>query len=198
MWTWIRTSLVPGRHLPRPSRRAGAMKWAYRTILTLISATLLVLIVAMARQPRPQSEPHPQDQPSVGVDPNEAEPDPMPDEALEPRAERQWEQFLERMRLAPLPQTNAAIERQIDKAFAPVYERIPAFLDWHYSIVGQYTELGQAALGALEEAIESRLFGELPNASIPRRKPSAESCKTKCAQRSRIGSAASPRRSRRG
>ncbi len=143
------------------------MKWAYRTILTLISATLLVLIVAMVRQPRPQNDPHPQDQtsaegePSEPSEPSEAEPDPMPDEGLEPRAERQWGQFLERMRLEPLPQTNATIERQIDKAFAPVYERIPAFLDWHYSIVGQYTELGQAALGALEQALESRLFGEL-------------------------------------
>ena len=161
MWTWIRTSLVPRRRLPRPARPAGAMTWACRTILTLISATLLVLIVAMARQPRPESDPGPPGRTWTEGDRNEAERDPSPDDALEPRAERQWSQFQERLRLEPLPQTSAAIEAQIDKAFAPVYEQIPAFLDWHYSIVGQYTELGQAALGALEEAIESRLFGEL-------------------------------------
>ncbi len=116
----------------------------------------------MVRQPRPQNDPRPQGQTSAEGESSDAEPDPTPDDALEPRAERQWGRFLERFRLEPLPQTNAAIEREIDKAFAPVYERIPAFLDWHYSIVGQYTELGQAALGALEEALESRLFGELP------------------------------------
>ncbi len=39
-----------------------------------------------------------------------------------------------------------------------MYERIPAFLDWHYSIVGQYTELGMAAAGRLQQEMELRLF----------------------------------------
>ena len=137
------------------------MTWAYRTVLTLISATLVLLILAMVFQPRPPNAPLPPDQPPAEPTHNEAEPDPMPDHELEGRAERQWGQFLERMRREPLRETNGAIENQIDRAFAPVYERIPAFLDWHYSIVGQYTELGHAAGGALEEAIESRLFAEL-------------------------------------
>ena len=143
------------------SGSAGAMTWGLRTILTLISATLLVLIVAMVRQPRPQSDLQSPNQPSVERNRNGEGAAPVPDDELEERAERQWEQFLERWRGEPLPQTNAAIEKQIDRAFAPAYEQIPAFLDWHYSIVGQYTELGQAALGALEEAIESRLFADL-------------------------------------
>ena len=143
------------------SGRAGAMTWAYRTILTLISATLLLLILAMVRQPRPQNDPQPPDRPSAEVYRNRAGPAPIPADELEGRAERQWRQFAERMRREPLPETDHAIEERIDTAFAPVYERIPAFLDWHYSIVGQYTELGHAALGALEEAIESRLFAEL-------------------------------------
>ena len=137
------------------------MKWAFRTILTLISATLLLFVLAMALQSRPPKDPLPTDRPSAGVNHNEAEPDPMPQDELEGRAEMQWRQFLERFRREPLPQTNLAIGEQVDEAFAPVYERIPAFLDWHYSIVGQYTELGQAALGVLEEEIESRLFAEL-------------------------------------
>ena len=156
MGTGTRPSLVAER--PRPGL---AVTWAYRTILTLISATLLLLIVAMVLHPGPRNAQLPPDQPPAEVNRNEAEPDPMPGDELEGRAERQWEQFLERMRREPLPQTNRAIREQIDEAFTPVYERIPAFLDWHYSIVGQYTELGHAALGALEEAIESRLFAEL-------------------------------------
>lgn len=143
------------------SGSAGAMTWGLRTILTLISATLLVLIVAMVRQPRPQSDLRPPDEPSVEVNGNGAGPASIPDHELEGRAGRQWRQFAERMRRDPLPETDHAIEERIDTAFAPVYERIPAFLDWHYSIIGQYTELGQAALGTLEEAIESRLFAEL-------------------------------------
>ena len=137
------------------------MTWAYRTVLTLISVTLVLLILAMVFQVRPPNAPLLPDQPPAELTHNEAEPDPMPDDELEGRAERQWGEFLERMRREPLRETNGAIEDQIDRAFAPVYERIPAFLDWHYSIVGQYTELGHAAGGALEEAIESRLFAEL-------------------------------------
>ena len=34
-------------------------------------------------------------------------------------------------------------------------------MDWHYSFIGQYGELGLALTGRLEEEIESRLFGEL-------------------------------------
>ena len=142
------------------SGRAGAMRWAYRTILTLISATLLLLIVAMVRQPRLPDYTQPAGRPSVDVNPDGAEPAILENE-LEEQAERRWRRFAERMRRDPLPATDQAIEERIDMAFAPVYERIPGFLDWHYSIVGQYTELGQAALGALEDAIESRLFAAL-------------------------------------
>lgn len=142
------------------SGRAGAMTWARRTVLTLVSATLLLLIAAMVRQPRPPDYPEPAGPPSADIDADGAEPAIFESE-LEERAERRWRRFAERMRRDPLPATDQAIEERIDMAFAPVYERIPGFLDWHYSIVGQYTELGQAALGALEDAIESRLFAAL-------------------------------------
>lgn len=136
------------------------MTWARRTVLTLISATLLLLIAAMVRQPRLADHPQPAARPSADVSPDGAEPAILENE-LEELAERRWRRFAESMRRDPLPATDQAIEERIDIAFAPVYERIPGFLDWHYSIVGQYTELGQAALGALEDAIESRLFAAL-------------------------------------
>ena len=145
---------------PAPPGRAGAVTWAYRTILTLISATLLLLILAMVRQHQPQQDPQPAGQPSADVNPDTTEPA-IPDDELEARAQLQWEQFKERLLRDRLPRTDLAIEEQVDTAFAPVYEQIPGFLDWHYSIVGQYTELGQAALGTLEDAIESRLFAAL-------------------------------------
>ena len=145
---------------PAPPGRAGAMTWAYRTILTLISATLLLLIVGMVRQPQPQQDPQPADQPSVDVNPDTTEPA-ISDDELEAQAQHQWSQFREHMLGDGLPRTDLAIEEQVDMAFAPVYEKIPGFLDWHYSIRGQYTELGQAALGTLGNAFESQLFAAL-------------------------------------
>jgi hypothetical protein len=51
---------------------------------------------------------------------------------------------------------------QIEAVFGPIYAtNIPEFLDWHYTVVGQYTELAMAAAGRLEQEIDSRLFGNL-------------------------------------
>ena len=80
---------------------------------------------------------------------------------LQLRAEERWREFAEELRRAPLQETRQAIDEGIEGAFAPVYAAIPSLLDWHYSFIGQYTELGLALFGKLEEEIESRLFGEL-------------------------------------
>ena len=80
---------------------------------------------------------------------------------LQQRAEERWREFSEEFRRAPLPGTDLAIDERVEKAFAPVYDSIPALLDWHYSLRGQTTELVLWAFGRLEEEIESRLFGGL-------------------------------------
>ena len=77
------------------------------------------------------------------------------------RAEERWRGFSEELRRAPLQETRQAIDGGIEGAFAPVYAAIPSLLDWHYSFIGQYAELGLALTGRLEEEIESRLFGDL-------------------------------------
>ena len=77
------------------------------------------------------------------------------------RAEERWREFSEEFSRAPLPETHRAIDAGVEEAFAPVYAAIPPLLDWHYSFIGQYAELGLALTGRLEEEIESRLFGEL-------------------------------------
>lgn len=65
--------------------------------------------------------------------------------------------------------TGKIIDEKIDLAFKPIYAGIPEFLDWHYSVVGQYQQLGVAALGKLESQMEERLFSgvkeRLENAS---------------------------------
>ena len=77
------------------------------------------------------------------------------------RAEERWWEFSGELRRAPLPETRQAIDAGVEEAFAPVYAAIPSLLDWHYSTLGRYTELGLALFGKLDEEIESRLFGEL-------------------------------------
>ena len=77
------------------------------------------------------------------------------------RAEERWREFSVEFRRTPLPETRQAIDAGVEAAFAPVYAAIPSLLDWHYSFIGQYAELGLALTGRLEEEIESRLFGEL-------------------------------------
>lgn len=83
------------------------------------------------------------------------------DQMLQLRAEERWREFSEALRRAPLPETRQAIDVGVDEAFAPVYAAMPSLLDWHYSFIGQYAELGLALTGRLEEEIESRLFGAL-------------------------------------
>ncbi len=77
------------------------------------------------------------------------------------RVEERWREFAVEFRGTPLPETRQSINAGVEAAFAPVYSAIPSLLDWHYSFIGQYAELGLALIGRLEEEIEARLFGEL-------------------------------------
>lgn len=52
----------------------------------------------------------------------------------------------------------ASVSTKIDAAFEPVYERIPAFLDFHYSVVGEYTEIAAAFQDRLGGNFEKMLF----------------------------------------
>jgi len=46
----------------------------------------------------------------------------------------------------------------LDAAYAPVYDAIPLYTDFHYSLPGEYLELTQAAIGDLGQEIQERLF----------------------------------------
>lgn len=49
----------------------------------------------------------------------------------------------------------------LDEAYAPVYAGIPAYLDFHYSLKGEWLELGEAALGEIGRGLDKYLFPEL-------------------------------------
>ena len=77
------------------------------------------------------------------------------------RMEAQWRDFSEEFRRVALPETRRAIDERVEDAFAPVYARIPALLDWHYSPRGRIEESFLILSGRLENSIGSRLLGGL-------------------------------------
>ena len=77
------------------------------------------------------------------------------------RMEEQWRDFSEEFRRVALPETRRAIDERVEDAFAPVYARIPALLDWHYSPRGRIQESFLILSGRLESSIGSRLLGGL-------------------------------------
>ena len=144
------------------ARPAGVVTWAWRTVFALIAVTLLMAIFAGIRTIREGSasrvDPKPAPRTQTSRLPDRVPPSPC---ELEQRAVRQWRAFRERLLRERLQRTERAIRDGIDVAFAPVYARIPEFLDWHYSVIGQYMKLGQAAVGQLQQALEARLFADL-------------------------------------
>lgn len=50
------------------------------------------------------------------------------------------------------------IRGRLDEAYAPVYAGIPTYMDFHYSLTGEWLELGSAAMGNLGGGLEEHLF----------------------------------------
>jgi len=48
----------------------------------------------------------------------------------------------------------------LDRVFEPVFAGIPAYADFHYSVLGEYTELANAALGQASSGILDKMFAE--------------------------------------
>ena len=68
--------------------------------------------------------------------------------------ERIFSDTAEVARLAVEPDVGAVLR----SVYAPVYAAIPIYAEFHYSVLGEYTELTEAALGQMSGAIEKRLF----------------------------------------
>jgi len=60
-----------------------------------------------------------------------------------------------------LNSTLAVADELIEAAYEPVYRKIPAYTDWHYSVWGSYVELGTAALDSPEKILEEKLLDGL-------------------------------------
>ena len=124
------------------------LRWAKRTVLALASLTLLSFVIATTFglsgptvPPRPPIPPPLPAPPCVWLS----------DLELEQIADRWWATVEAGLRSEPLAATERAIEVRVEEAFAPVYTHIPEFLDWHYSLAGQYTQLAAVIVSLLEE-----------------------------------------------
>lgn len=53
------------------------------------------------------------------------------------------------------------IDPALDAAFAPVYAGIPRYLDFHYSMKGEWLELSASVLGQMESQLDQQLFAGL-------------------------------------
>ena len=140
---------------------AGMVTSGWRTILAMASATLLLVMAGAIR-----SWPERPDGP-VAPDPaRRAEPAGgsarLSDEDLEGLLRQRVQECLCDGGRLRLEHPDGALHEQIETVFGPIYAtNIPEFLDWHYTVVGQYTELAWAAAGRVEQEIDSRLFGNL-------------------------------------
>ena len=128
------------------------MTWVRRAVLMLLSVALLSMVVMVSGvdslqypdPPPPAVLPNP---PCQTADPPSLGGRPITDAELELLARRRWPAIRGRLRGEPLPQTLRALDDLMDDAFESTHARIPEFLDWHYSVAGQYTQLAQTILG---------------------------------------------------
>lgn len=67
---------------------------------------------------------------------------------------------------AEIDDMNQRIDQEVDSAFNGVQGNVDTFLDFHYSVIGEYTELGVGAAEAvgygvsLEDHIKDKIFGD--------------------------------------
>lgn len=140
------------------------IRGAVRTIVALAAVALLsFVVVTTVFDPRGSLvKPPPVEPPPPPAPPCEW----LSDLELEQIAERWWARVEAGLRGEPLAETELAIELRVEEAFAPVYAHIPEFLDWHYSMAGQYQQLLVAIVTLLEEWGFPRVIARLAGSEL--------------------------------
>jgi hypothetical protein len=122
------------------SKTAARFFWA--TILVLAGATIGLTVAGAMRTPErlapPAVEP---------LAPSAIEISPTMLESILSGAARKAEEIV-------APDIDAVLQR----VYEPSYAAIPAYAEFHYSILGEYTEITEAALGKVSDSLYKRLF----------------------------------------
>ncbi len=135
-----------------PTKPAGMLTYFWWAILALISVIVVLLILVAVNQISQPEDELTEAGPSCPELLAQAER--KLEEDLRARAERRAVSIPKSVLHAKLfKATDNAIDKEINLAFRPMYEGIPQFLDWHYSMRGQYQQLGTATLRWLSDII---------------------------------------------
>ena len=70
----------------------------------------------------------------------------------------QLERMLSQAARSALDRMAPKVDAQLAEIYAPVYDGIAAYADFHYSIKGEYTELFLTVAGRMEASLQERLF----------------------------------------
>lgn len=136
---------VPTQAIQEKSRKGPRLsRWFWGTIALLVVITLTLTLLAAWQAGRQTSKAT-----SGGSDGDEVETNATVVEHLLDTAG--MKAYEVKGQIGPL----------LDKAYAPVYAGIPAYMDFHYSLKGEYLELGSAALGDIGAGLDKYLFAGL-------------------------------------
>lgn len=126
-----------------PKQPLGRWFWGAICVMALISLALSMASVVQNRTQPPKMV-------QSSVEASERE---LPAAELEVR--------LSKANQIALAATTQRIPDMLDEAYKPVYAAIPTYAAYHYTVWGEYSELGAAALGAVGGKLQNTVFSGL-------------------------------------
>lgn len=136
------------------AKRVNLSYWFWGTIIVFAAIVLALGVIAMLRQGDGAKGGH--DVVNAGMPASEEEQAPQPSEA----SAEELLNALNAGERAALRAVLARVEPELNEAFKQAYAAIPNFADFHYSVVGEYTELGHAALGDPAAKLQEIIFAD--------------------------------------
>ena len=137
----------PAQSSARPAaKRLKASHWFWGTIAVLLLVTLALHFAASGQLAKPGTE---------------GEGKATSQTAAEAEAKATQVEHWFAMAGGEAAKVQAEIDPMLDKAYAPVYAGIPAYMDFHYSLKGEWLELGAAAIGEISSGLDKYMFAGL-------------------------------------
>lgn len=130
----------------KPARQSSLAPWFWWTFAIMAALSILMSAAALWRQGGIQDG-------SGSLSPNQR----IASEA----SAAELESLLDTANRSAAEAVMQQIGPMLDAAYQPAYDAIPAYTDFHYSVWGQYAELGTALIGNVGDKLEETLFDDL-------------------------------------
>ena len=125
----------PPRAAPDQQKNSGiASRFFWATVFLLAIATFAMTAVGSLRSTEPSRPP------PVEINPTTLE------------------RLLSDTAIAAKKAVEPDINALLDTVYGPAYDAIPAYADFHYSVLGEYVELTESVTGQMSNALYERLF----------------------------------------